>query len=283
MKQTLDHLARLTPDLPPKLKAAARVILDNPSSVATTSMRALAKQAKVTPPTMARLSKFLGFARYSDFKNEFKQAIHGQNFQVRATSLKHASLAGDEAGITQQMVEAGQKNIDRFASNVADETLIESADLILKANNTYVVGAGAMHWMAGYMQFVARMAVPNLRVPRSDGVDLVEGLALISKNDVMVVFSFEPYSKQAIEAANYAVSRGAKLITMTDSKAAPLVKDSSINIFLSTASPQFFPSLVSVVTALETLVAMIVARSGDTAIDRIKQYEKMRSEKYLSR
>ena len=61
MLKVLDTLFQITPTLSPKLKNVAKLILDKPNAVATTSMRALAKQAGVTPPTMIRLAKELGF------------------------------------------------------------------------------------------------------------------------------------------------------------------------------------------------------------------------------
>ena len=72
MQQTLETLFKMTPDLAPKLKSAAKVILDNPNLVATNSMRALAKKSGVTPPTMIRLANTLGFENYDSFKKVFQ-------------------------------------------------------------------------------------------------------------------------------------------------------------------------------------------------------------------
>jgi len=43
-----------------------------------------------------------------------------------------------------------------------------------------------------------------------------------------------------------------------------------------TDSPQFYPSMVSVVSALETLIAVVVARSGDRALNAITDYVEIR-------
>ena len=61
MQKELDTLFQISPTLSPKLKNVAKMILDNPNLVATTSMRALAKRAGVTPPTMIRMAAIENF------------------------------------------------------------------------------------------------------------------------------------------------------------------------------------------------------------------------------
>jgi DNA-binding MurR/RpiR family transcriptional regulator len=90
--------------------------------------------------------------------------------------------------------------------------------------------------------------------------------------------SYHPYSRHGIEAAEFALSRGARLIYLTDSKAAPLAARAEVLLIQKTDSPQFFPSMVAVMSALETLLAVIVARSGQKAIDSISNYAEIRKE-----
>ena len=100
--------------------------------------------------------------------------------------------------------------------------------------------------------------------------------------DVILLFAYSPYSRQSIEATEFALSRGARLVMMTDSKAAPLSAKASVVLLQSTSSPQFFPSMVSVVMCLETLVAIIVARKGAPAVASIRDFESIRTDKYIN-
>jgi len=120
------------------------------------------------------------------------------------------------------------------------------------------------------------MAVPNLRVPRNSGNGLIEGLIPINSGDVILTMAYNPYSKQSIDASKFAISRGARMIYLTDSKAAPLAAEAEVLMLQKTDSPQFYPSMVSVVSALETLIAVVVARSGDRALNAITDYVEIR-------
>ena len=282
MQQVLASLLEQLPDLSPKLRAAGKLILDKPNAVATTSMRELARQAGVTAPTLIRLAETLGYDSYQDFKNVFRLAVDNYNFEQRADRLQRKSEADGEATIIHELEQAGQRNIHHFYQHLNQADVCRAADLIITAPTAYVVAASAPHWMAAYMQYVGKMAVPHLRVPRTSGDGLIEGLVPINKGDVLLAMTYNPYARQTIEAIEFALARGATLIYLTDSVAAPLADKADVLIQQSTESPQYFPSMVPVIAAIETLLAVIVARSGPEAVSAIAEYAEIRKHRYVS-
>jgi DNA-binding MurR/RpiR family transcriptional regulator len=98
----------------------------------------------------------------------------------------------------------------------------------------------------------------------------------VSKGDVILALAYHPYARQGIDASEFALSRGARMIYLTDSKAAPLASKAEVLILQKTASPQFFPSMVAVMAAVETLISVIVSKSGDSAIRSIADYSEIR-------
>jgi len=284
MQQVLESLFNLTPGLTPKLKNVARLILDNPNLVATTSMRALAKQAGVTPPTMIRLATRLGFDSYDSFRQVFQASVNERNFARRANWLQDASSSDGIGSIVHNLADASLGNVDNFFQQLDLDAVVRAADIIVEAPNVYVVAAGGIHWIASYFHYVCKMAVPQVRLPRTSGNGLVESLISIREGDVVLGMSYHPYSRHGIEAFEFALSRGARLIYFSDSKAAPLASRAEVLLLQKTESPQFYPSMVAVMSAVETLIAVVVARSGDRAIDSIADYLKIRreSEFYLS-
>lgn len=276
MQQILETMFKAAPTLTPKLKSAAKVILDNPNLVATTSMRALAGRAGVTPPTMIRLANTLGFENYESFRQVFQTSINEQNFEDRANWLQLTSATDGIASIVHEIAQTGLGNIKNFFQELDLDEVSAAADIILAAPNVYVVAAGGVHWIASYLHYVGRMAIPQMRLPRTSGNGLVEGLIPIVKGDVVLAMAYHPYARHGIEASEFALSRGARLIYFTDSRAAPLASEAEVLILQKTESPQFFPSMVSVMAAIETLISVIVARSGDNAIRNIADYSEIR-------
>lgn len=278
MQQVLESLFQLAPKLTPKLKGAARVILDNPNLVATTSMRALAKRCGVTPPTMIRLANALGYENYESFRQVFQEAVNEQSFANQADWLQRSSAIDGIDSIISGIGLAGLDNVNQFYQDLDPDRVGQAADVIVAAANVHVVAAGGLHWIASYLHYVCKMALPQLCLPRTSGNGLVEGLISVAPEDVILVMAYHPYSRHAIEAAEFAMKRGARMIYMTDSKAAPLASKAEVLLLQKTDSPQFFPSMVAVMSALETLIAVIVARSGDKAIESIGNYMEIRKQ-----
>jgi DNA-binding MurR/RpiR family transcriptional regulator len=278
MQQILETLFQITPDLPPKLKGAARVILDNPNLVATSSMRALAKRCEVTPPTMIRLAKTVGYESYDSFRKVFQDTINEQNFEKRADWLQRTSAVDGISSVVNEIATAGHDNLTQFYQELDLDAVCKAADIIIGAETVHVVGAGGLHWIASYLHYVGKMALPQLRLPLNSGNGLVEDLISVVPGDVVICLAYHPYSRHGIEAAEFALSRGARLVYLSDSKAAPLASRADVLLLQKTTSPQFFPSMVAVMSALETLIAVIVARSGEKAISSIGEYADIRKE-----
>ncbi len=264
------------PTLTPKLKSAARVILDNPNLVATTSMRALAGRAGVTPPTMVRLATTLGFENYESFRRVFQSSINKQNFEDRANWLQFTSATDGVTPIVQEIAESGVTNLKQFFQELDLDALSKAADIIIAAPNVYVVAAGGIHWIACYLHYVCKMAVPQMRLPANSGNGLLEEMIPVGKDDVILAMAYRPYARHGIEASEFALSRGARMIYLTDSRAAPLASKAEVLILQKTASRQFFPSMVAVMIAIETLISVIVSKSGDSAIRSIADYSEIR-------
>ena len=71
-------LARLTAELDsfsPQLKKAAGFILDNPNEVGVSSIREISEAADVTPNTLVRLAKSVGFEGYEELRAPFREQM----------------------------------------------------------------------------------------------------------------------------------------------------------------------------------------------------------------
>ena len=75
MQEVLNQLSAEIAGLSPQLRLAGRYVLDHPNEVAVLSMRALAANAQVNPPTMMRLARRLGFDGYEDFRAVFQAPL----------------------------------------------------------------------------------------------------------------------------------------------------------------------------------------------------------------
>jgi len=278
MNAVLRRMKAALAELPPHLRRAAGFILDQPQAVAVNSMRGLAGQIGVTPPTMLRLARRVGFEDYESFRAVFQNAVTGGRFGRKAASLQRLGEQGGDAGVMASLAAAAGSNLAvSFAASSLDD-LVRAAALLLSSRQAYALGGGALHAMAQYLQYLTRAILPQLRVPPANGNAVVEGLVGIGPGDVVVILSVAPYAKQAVRAAEFARAHGAAVIAITDSLGAPLATASDVLLTAGCTSPQFYPSMIGVVAEIETLVALVISNGDAATLSRLETIDRLRSE-----
>jgi DNA-binding MurR/RpiR family transcriptional regulator len=278
MHQVLDKLANAYPTLSTQLRQAAKFVLDHPNEVAINSMRKLAKAADVAPSTMLRLAKALDFKNYEGFRQPFRDAArnHESGFGDRARGLQESSAGGGSEQLQSAMASANIINIEAAFQENTPAIFEQAAKIIRDAEKVYVLGVGGGHALALYFHYVGKMALKRLRLPAGQAGSLHDDLIDITAKDAALAITVEPYSSVTVHAVDFIRTKGAKLVSVTDSRASPLVPGADALLLTQTASPQFFPSYTAATAVLETLLAFIVSGATADTVKNIADIEKLR-------
>lgn len=281
VEQLLDRLADELHSMSPQLRQAARYIIDHPMEVGVNSMRKLADMSGVTPNTLTRLTRLVGFDSYQAFQNLFRDAVrqHTRAIPDRARWLQTIGAGSRHALVVSQMASAMLLNLEQLFSNIDANDLEASARRISAARTVYVTGVRGAYSLAHNFHYVARMALPNIQlVPRQASTPL-DDIVGIERDDVVVAITLAPYARETVEAAYFAVERGAAVIAVTDSKASPVAKGAAHVLIAPSGTPQFFNSIVGAGAVLETLLAMLVATGDERMLASIRLYDQIRRER----
>jgi len=273
MDQILRTLSQNLPNLSPQLAQAARIILDNPGAVAVSSMRGLASDANVSPPTMLRLAQRLGFERYEDFRAVFKNRLTRNRYGERAQELHQTAGQGGISGVVGLTAAAAAESIRQFDEDSFVHDIESIADLLMDGRKIYVVGVSAMYGLVSSFHYVCRMVLPNMEVASIGGSTPIDGLVTLQPEDVVFGVSIAPYARSTVLALQFAKEQGARIAAITDRRTSPLAQISNATAIVDTVSPHYFPTLISVTAALEALSAVIAIKGGQGSIDAIAKYD----------
>lgn len=273
MEQLLDSLTEALPELSAGMRKAAAAVLDHPGAVAVTSMRRMAEQAAVSPPTMLRLARRFGFENYEDFRDVFKESLAGGRYRDRATDLRRTTRDGGIAGLVTETADAGIAGLEKFHEAWFARNVEKVAGLIASAPKTYVVACGATFGPAATFHYVCRMAQPAIELVNIAGQSAIDGVAPVGVGDVVFAISTLPYARPTIEAAEFAHAHGARIAILTDRPSSPLARLAEAAIFIETRNPHYFPSKISLNAALEAVSAAVAVSRGDAAITSIARFE----------
>lgn len=278
-EKILADLQQVYPNLSPQLRRAAHYLIERPDEIAFTSMRQLAERADVQPATMVRLAQAIGFDGYETMREPFRDALREQptGFGQRARNL--LARTGRRSGgralsqLASEMMAADRENISLSLEAIGADEMADAARAMARARRIYLVGQRSLFPAAFYVHYACSMFRDNLVLLDGHGGTFADGLRGISDADAMLVFSFEPYSRGTIDAAEYGAKYGATIVAITDSLVSPLAALTRHLLLVGTDTPALFKSVVPAMTVSQVLVAQILAQGGQDALSRVTESE----------
>lgn len=274
----LTKLADEIDDLSPQLRKAARYVIDNPNDVSVSSIREISEAADVTPNTFMRMARSLGFDGYDDFRQPFRDDIKRGStaFPDRARWLQSLSQEGKLGSLYADMANAAISNLEETFSNIDAEDLKQAADAIWSARQVFTLGVGIHNSNARNFTYLAGTGMVQFHAIPSAGTTATDDLTWADKRDVLVAITSHPYRQEVIDAVQVAKEQGVTIVGISDSPSSPVALAADYSFCVSSDTPQFFPSSVSIVALLETLLSFVVARSSAKIVDRVEAFHKRR-------
>lgn len=268
--------ARMT-GLSPVLRNAARFVASHPDEVATRSLRYLANQAELSPPTFSRLASALGFENYEELRNLCRDQIkhRRQIFGDRAHALKTpGGDAADESDFIVRQASAAIGNINELVATADPADMDEAASLLATARKVVLVGTLGARPFVDYVYYMSSFAFDHWRVCGQGSASMASELSGLASSDVVLAITKAHYARYTVEMTEQAHARGAKVIGITDNALSPLAPVSDICFIVEADTPQFFASYVATLVLLESLMGMTVAKAKGAA-ERIAATEKL--------
>lgn len=242
-------------------------------------MRSLAVDARVHPNAFVRMARQMGFEGYDEMRERFRDFVVSDDlggFRDRARWLQHLAAEGGTGAILGEMAGSVGENLERGFRKQSVASMERVCDAVLGADRIYVLGLGSAYGLAHQFCYVAAMAFPHIAAIPHHGSQPIEDLALCEQGDLLMALTFQPYRAETMSAVRMAKGRGVQIIGVTDSATSPLAREADMALICPTHTPQFFQSHAAVTALLETLAAVLVARAGEDAQQRIEMFHRER-------
>jgi len=277
--RTISALKEALPELSPRLKTVAKYIVDHPNDFGLDPIRETARKCGVSTYTLVRMAARMGFDSYDELREPFRHALVSANALVdRPDWIESIRLRGDLGAVQAEAALNTMAIVQRSLERQNSDEMERVVELLLGARNVYLTAVRASYALAYYFHYVGRMALPTLQlVPRHIN-SAIDELNTAGEGDVMIAISFQPYSRETIEACRFAHARGVKLIMISDSEVISSEFRPEAVLVASTVSTHHFGCYTGAMAIIENLLALLVSRGGAAARRRIKSYEDLRKD-----
>jgi RpiR family carbohydrate utilization transcriptional regulator len=260
-------------------RKVAEVILASPSTIIHASIAALAKQAKISEPTVNRFCRRLDTKGYPDFKLHLAQSLANGTPYVN----RHVDESDTAEEYTTKIFESTMANLDMARKNLSGQTINRAVDVLTQANKISFFGLGASAVVAHDAQ--NKFFRFNVPVVYFDDILMQRMSAINSRQgDVVVLISHTGRTKPLVEVATLARENDATVIGVTVSNS-PLAKECNIvlNIDVAEDTDLYMPmsSRIAQLTLMDILATGFTLRRGSKFRDNLKKVkDSLRSSRF---
>lgn len=274
----LERLAGELDSLTPETRKAATYVLENPNDIGVSSIREIARAANVKPNTLVRMARQVGFEGYEDFREPFREEIRrgAVSFPDRARWLQSIRAHGELGGLYADMVGAMIRNIEETFAGIDAERLRVASEAIWDARQVFTLGVGVNNANARNFTYLASTGMVQFHAIPRPGSTAADDLAWADQRDIVIAITCKPYRSEVIEGLAIARDQGLTIIGISDSPASPVITGADHGFVVAADTPQFFPSSVSTIALLETLLSFVIASASPEIVQRVERFHARR-------
>jgi len=266
--EVLDGLTRAERQL-------ALSVLENYPASGLGPLTALAKDAAVSVPTVARMVQKLGYKGYPEFQAALREELLAK---VKNPIAKHETWAeaAPSEHILNRFTEAVIENTRLTLSQIDPEAFDRACALLAdQSKHLYIVGGRITHTLAEYLFLHMQVIRPNLTHVQSTSNTWPHYLLNAAKGDVFVIFDIRRYENNTLKLAELAHARGAKIVLMTDQWRSPVHQLADICLSSRIVVPSAWDSATTIMLLLETMISSVQTLNWAETKERVEALEDM--------
>ena len=242
-----------------RLQQIARYVLDEPHEVALETLAVIAQRCGVQPSAVVRFAQGFGFTRATQMQRLFRDgllsgnAVLGYSDRVRRFNEDVSKgVAGD--GLLSEFVQGNVLALQNLEQTISEEEMRSAVQLIAQAETVLVVGFRRSFPVASYLAYSLQQV--GKRVIFVDGVGGLakQQLTTITKRDLLIAVSYQPYAEETLELVDIAVEHEAKVLSISDSRVSPIAKPANLVLQVRESEVRSFRSLATSICLAQALV-----------------------------
>ncbi len=272
-KTISDRIQEQMDDLTRAERQLALSILENYPASGLGPLAALAKGAKVSVPTVARMVQKLGYKGYPDFQADLRDELGAI---AKGPIAKHETWAGAAPSehILNRFTEAVIDNIRLTLRQIDPKAFDHACNLMAdESRHLYIAGGRITHTLAEYLFMHLQVIRPNLTHVQSTSNTWPHYLLNAEAGDVFVIFDVRRYENNTLKLAELASKRGAKIVLFTDQWRSPVHRLSDICLTSQIIVPSAWDSATTTMLLLESMISAIQTLHWEKTKDRMQELE----------
>lgn len=271
-KEIKERIQNHYSELPKNLKIVANYFIENFDKIPFLSVQHISEATSLSVASVVRFTQRIGFKGFLEMRDEIANEL-----QEHIKSKAIFSLV-DDSKIKEDTVTsvANQdiKNINDTLNHLDRESFQKSIKHIIDAERVYTMGLGVSYLLAEILSYQLNQVAVNSKNFTHNYTSFMEQVLFLNKNDVIIAFSFPPYSKETIETVKFAKEKKCKVISITNKETAPIIQFSDAHLTVKSENMLFtnsFSAISVLINAITTECALKNKKKAKKMLDDLNK------------
>lgn len=268
------RINRLYPTMSKGQKRLADYLSEKYEKAAFMTAAQLGEKARVSESTAVRFAMFLGYKGFPELHQALGQMVKNRLSAVQRMEVAYGHIPQEK--ILDTVLASDAEKIRLTMEHMDREAFRQAVDTILGAKTIYVMGLRSCAPLAAFLSFYLHEIFDDVRLVNSTGgSEVFEQIIRIGPEDVIIGISFPRYSMRTLKAMEFANSRSARVITLTDSIHSPMNLYSSCNLIARSDMASIVDSLVAPLSVINALIVALCMRRQEDVVTTLESMEKI--------
>lgn len=253
-------------------KAIAAFISDHYDEAAFMTAAKIGSTVGVSESTVVRFATGLGYDGYPEFQKALGDWVQSKLNRVQKMGTKYKNNSQSE--VIHSVLSADIEKIKDTITNLDPLAFNDAVDIILNADNVYIIGLRSCEPLADFLHFYLHMIRGNVNLIKTTSVtETFEQMIRVNEKDCVIGISFPRYSMRTLKCMEFAKDRRAKIITITDSIHSPMNLYSSCNLLARSDMVSIVDSLVAPLSLINALVVALCLKVPNNVKNNLESLE----------
>jgi DNA-binding MurR/RpiR family transcriptional regulator len=269
-----DLVCKHAAELPPQQRLIADYLLEHLQAVSFLSVPELARRVGVSEATVVRFAQRIGYAGFSELKMDLVELL--QNRLGNSADEGGDPELGDD--VLQSVAELESSNIARTVEGLHRDVFKGVAEAIFRAGHTFTFGMGISAHLAQLAAYtLTQVGVRTTPLSTSFSTPR-EQLIAMQASDLLLVFSFPPYSRQSLDLLEEAGNRGMISVAVSDRLTTPAATLARWVIPVKTDNMMFTNAIAAITVIFNAMAVEIATSHQSHALEAFSYINRMLTE-----
>ena len=241
-------------------KRIADYLIQHPDTASFFTLKQLAAATNTTEATILSFARKIGCESFLDLRTKLQTYISqwmSPNEHIRTSILENSAQVSPGGTV----IESEVKLLQQTYGYIRQEDLHRAVQQIRSAKSIFLLAADYAAAACSVFEYrFSRLGLNVVNLGNYDPAQLLFSLSRIEQDDLIVLFSFFPYTQLQIALAQFLHTQwGINVLCFTDNVSSPGAKFAGVVLTSSTRSPVFFNSLTAPISQINVLASMYVS------------------------